>query len=38
MTEQQKQELEALRKRIGMKVDPKIAERNWKRAIERKAK
>jgi hypothetical protein len=34
MTEQQKRELEALRKRLGAKVDPKVAERNWNRAWE----
>jgi hypothetical protein len=33
MTEQQKRELEALRKRLGMKVDPTLAERQWNRAV-----
>ena len=33
MTEQQKRELEELRKRLGMKVDPTLAERQWNRAI-----
>ena len=34
MTQDQTRELETLRKRLGMVVDPTIAERNWTRAYE----
>lgn len=34
MTPAQKQDLEALRKRLGAEVDPRLAERNWNRAAE----
>lgn len=33
MNEKQTQELADLMKKIGAKVDPKVAERNWNRAV-----